>query len=531
MTKAYRSIACALGLGACLLILAFLAPAPAENVGHAPATEASAPSAPHAEQPDAKPEQSAAPDLLPPTSVTHHAITLSGAPLPYSATAGTLLLRDDQGKTIASIFYVAYVKEPLDTKRPVTFVFNGGPGASSAYLHLGAMGPKAIEVTDKGEVVGPPSRLSDNDSSWLDFTDLVFVDPVGTGYSRAAQGKDERDFFGVEHDTEYLADFIRSYLIDNARLSSPLFLAGESYGGFRAATITRDLQKKGGASPSGLVLISPALEFALLNGEDYDPLTWALLLPSYAAVNVESKGITGREALGPALKDAERYALSDYLVALASGGEDGGKLASGKVAALSGLPQEVVERHLARIEPQTFIKEFDRAHGQVLSRYDGSVGGPDPNPASSWPHGPDPVLDATVPLWTSAFLQYAQDELGYKTDATYQLLNRDVRSKWDFGTSPTHQGYAGVIDDIQDARAANRSLGVLIAAGYTDLITPYLSASYLVGQLPPLQGATPIEVENYAGGHMLYLRPDSRRALKQDAEAMYERVLKSQPQG
>src|SRR5581483_9793421 len=234
---------------------------------------------------------------------------------------------------------------PLDTKRPVTFVFNGGPGASSAYLHLGAMGPKAIEVTDKGEVVGPPSRLSDNDSSWLDFTDLVFVDPVGTGYSRAAQGKDERDFFGVEHDTEYLADFIRSYLIANGRMSSPLFLAGESYGGFRAATIARELQKKGGASPSGLVLISPALEFALLNGEDYDPLTWALLLPSYAAVNLESKGITGREALAPALKDAERYALSDYLTALAAGAEDGGKRASGKVAALTGLPLEVVERH------------------------------------------------------------------------------------------------------------------------------------------------------------------------------------------
>ena len=136
-----------------------------------------------------------------------------------------------------------------------------------------------------------------------------------------------------------------------------------------------------------------------------------------------------------------------------------------------------------------------------------------------------------MPLWTAAFIQYAQDELGYKTEATYRLLNRDVRSKWDFGTSPTRQGYAGVIDDIQDARAANRSLGVLIAAGYTDLITPYLAPSYLVNQLTPLEGATPIRVEDYAGGHMLYLRPDSRRALKQDVEAMYEKILKTQPQG
>jgi carboxypeptidase C (cathepsin A) len=533
VTKAYRRIACALGLGACLLMLASLAPAPAKDAAQTTATEVSQASAPTGKetQAEAKSEHEAAPDLLPPTSVTHHTMILSGETIRYAATAGTLPVRDEQGKPLASIFYVAYAREPGDSKRPITFVFNGGPGAASAYLHLGALGPKAIEVSAKGEVQGPPSRLIDNDSSWLDFTDLVFVDPVGTGYSRTADGKDERDFFGVEHDTEYLADFIRTYLINNGRMSSPVFLTGESYGGFRAATITRDLQKKGGVSPSGLVLISPALEFALLNGEDYDPLSWALALPSYAAVNLESKGVTGREALAAALKDAEHYALSDYLIALASGAEQGGKLASGKVAELTGLPQEVVAQRLARIEPSFFIKEFDRSHGQVMSRYDGSVGGPDPNPTSTWPRGPDPVLDSTVPLWTAAFIQYAQDELAYKTEATYRLLNRDVRSKWDFGTSPTHQGYAGVINDIQDARAANRSLGVLIAAGYTDLITPYLAPSYLVNQLPPLQGATPITVEDYAGGHMLYLRPDSRRALKQDAEVMYEKVLKSQPQG
>ena len=158
-----------------------------------------------------------------------------------------------------------------------------------------------------------------NDASWLDFTDLVFVDPVATGYSRARDGKDESDFFGVERDTEALANFIRLYLTDAGRLGSPVFLTGESYGGFRVATITRALQKTGGISPSGLVLVSPALEFALLNGEDYDPLPWALALPSFAAVNLESRGTTGREALGEALKETEHYALTDYLVALAAG--------------------------------------------------------------------------------------------------------------------------------------------------------------------------------------------------------------------
>jgi len=166
-----------------------------------------------------------------------------------------------------------------------------------------------------------------------------------------------------------------------------------------------------------------------------------------------------------------------------------------------------------------------------LSRYDGSIGGPDPNPASAWPRGPDPVLDATVPLWTSAFVQYAQSELGFKTNDSYRLLNREVRGKWDFGTSPTRQGYAGVLEDIQNARAANRALEVFIATGYTDLITPYLAPAYLVNQLTPLEGASPIIVEDYAGGHMLYLRPDTRRALKTDVEAMYDRALKSAPQG
>ena len=218
---------------------------------------------------------------------------------------------------------------------------------------------------------------------------------------------------------------------------------------------------------------------------------------------------------------------SDYLVELASGAEAGGKSASGTVARLTGLPLDVVERHQARIPPSLFIKEFDRTNSQVLSRYDGSVSGPDPNPTSSWPSGPDPVLDATVPLWTAAFVQYAGSELGFKTDATYRLLNREARNKWDFGTSPTHQGYAGVIDEVQEARAANPALQVLIASGYTDLITPYLASTFLVSQLPALPSAAPIQVETYAGGHMLYLRPESREALKQDVKAMYDRALKA----
>ena len=509
--------------------------------GHPPVPGAEAPAAPagdakpaEAKPADAQPaatKPSASP--LPAASTTHHTITIAGTPLSYTAEAATVALPSAGGKPAAEIFYVAYTRDPLNTKRPITFVFNGGPGAAAAYLHLGGIGPRALAVTDKGELIGPPPRLVDNPSTWLDMTDLVFVDPVGTGYSRTSEGKDEDKFWGVEQDTDALSDFVRLYLIKSARMLSPVFLMGESYGGFRAAALARALQKSGANSPSGIVMISPVLEFSLLNGEDYDPLSWALELPSLVAVNLESNGITGRAELGAALKDVEHYALSDYLVELASGAESGSKAASGTVARLTGLPAELVERHQARISPNLFIKEFDRTHAQVLSRYDGSVRGPDPNPASSWPTGPDPVLDATVPLWTAAFVQYAGSELGYKTDASYRLLNRDVRSKWDFGTSPTHQGYAGVVADLQDARAANPALQILIAGGYTDLITPYLSSAYLVNQLPALPSAAPIRTETYAGGHMLYLRPPSREALKEDVKAMYDRAFKaaSWPEG
>ena len=523
MIELPRPLASALCLGTLLALLAHSPVAFADDAGASKKTE----------QADQKPDETNKDSILrlPPAAITYHTADLDSEQVSYSAVAGAIKPRDDRGKPTAEIFYVAYTRESEDASRPITFVFNGGPGAASAYLHLGTIGPKVVETTDDGELIGPPPRLVANDASWIDFTDLVFVDPVGTGYSRATGSKKDSDFWGVEQDTQSLAEFIRLYLTQAGRTGSPVFLTGESYGGFRAATITRKLQKTSGISPSGLVLVSPALEFALIYGEDFDPIPWALALPSYAAVKLESDGVATRDGLREALKDVERYALSDYLVALASGTEEGGQIASARVAELTGLPLAKVEKRFARIPLSFFIKEFDRDGGQLLSRYDGSVSGPDPHPSSAWPRGPDPVLDVTAPLWTTAFVTYAQEELTFKTEQPYELLNGKVRGKWDFGTSPTRQGYAGVLDDIQQARAANRGLEVLIATGYTDLITPYMTATYLVNQLPPLTGASPITIEDYAGGHMLYLRPDTRRVLKRDVEAMYRRALSVPSEG
>ena len=271
MTETANRLCRALTIATLVALLVLPGAAFSEEPTPAPQTSGTAEPAAAAEHAQANAAEAEA-NRLPPASITHHTISLGGETVAYSAKAGTLPLHDVHGKTLATVFYVAYMREPQDTKRPVTFVFNGGPGAASAYLHLGGIGPKAVEVTARGELLGPPPRLVDNDSSWLDFTDLVFVDPVGTGYSRASEGKDEGDFWSVEHDTDSLADFIRLYLIDAARMTSPVFLAGESYGGFRAAKVARALQRDQGIVTAGIVMLSPMLEGWLTFGDDESAL-------------------------------------------------------------------------------------------------------------------------------------------------------------------------------------------------------------------------------------------------------------------
>ncbi|TPK61758.1 peptidase S10 [Mesorhizobium sp. B2-4-15] len=462
--------------------------------------------------------------LLPSPQITNHSITLAGRKLDYQAKAGTLSLLSGKGEVTAEVFYVAYVLQPpaspvKEPRRPITFVFNGGPGAASAYLHIGALGPRIIATGADGEFLPPPQRLIDNPDSWLDMTDLVFVDPVGTGYSREAPGQDTHDFWGVNQDASSMGAFIRLYLAQNGRTGSPLFLAGESYGGFRAALLARTLQEDIGVGPSGVVLISPALEFMLVLPDQFEPLHWALELPSLAAARLSADGVTG-EALRAKLAEVERYALGDYLTAIANGLEEGGRVASERVAEMTGLPLDLVQRNFARIPTELFAREFARARRKVLSPYDAMIGTADIAPESARIAGPDPVLDRSVPALTSAFVGYVRDELNFHTDVSYRLLNGEITRNWDYGTS--RQGYAGVMNDLQRARALNPSLGVVIVNGYTDLVTPYLASRYLVSQLPSLADSKPIRLDVVEGGHMMYLRPDGRRALKDAASELYQ---------
>lgn len=494
----------------------------------------SAPVAARAESPERGPARTGLLSLLPEPQTTDHAIELGGRSLRYQARAATLSLLGGNAEVTAEVFYVAYTLQPEQgrnetSQRPVTFVFNGGPGAAAAYLHLGAMGPRVLATGADGSLLPSPQTLVDNPDTWLDLTDLVFVDPVGTGYSREAAGQKPRSFWGVEQDASAMGAFVRLYLAQTGRTRSPVFLVGESYGGFRAALLSRTLQQDVGISPSGIVLVSPALEFALLRPDEFDILHYALELPSLAAVRLQRDGVAG-QPFRDRLAEIERFALGDYLAALAGGLEVGGRAASRRVAEITGLPLDLVQRSFARISTGLFTKEFARARGNVLSPYDGLIETGDIAPQSPRDRGPDPILDRSVSALTSAFTAYIRDELGFRTDMSYRLLNGDVSRNWDYGISGSRQGYAGVMGDLQRARSLNPAMGVLIVNGYTDLVTPYMVSRYLLSQIGAIAGARPVRSAVLDGGHMMYLRPDGRRALKElAAELFVERRTRSGP--
>ena len=505
------------GLGL-LLAVAVVAAWPATLLAQAPA----APHAPAAPQAPAPAVEKADPSrLFPPDAVSQHALAQGGKRLGYTTRAGSLPLLGSKGEVSARIFSVAYTLDQEAGNRPITFVFNGGPGAASAFLHLGTMGPRAVNFTANGAVALQPVALADNPDAWLDFTDLVFVDPVATGYSRSAAGTEEADkaFFGVEKDADAMADFVRLTLTRSGRTLSPVFLVGESYGGFRVALLAHRLVRQGTAV-KGVVMISPALEFSLLRNNAYALLPLALVLPSLTATHLERRD--GAEASLDILPEVERFARSGYLVHLAAGVRNDAEIDK-TLARYTGLAPDVIRDHLSRVSTRTFTREYEKGGQRVLSRYDATVSAPVPRRSEN--HF-DPILDGAVAVLTPAFTQYARTELGYRTDLEYRLLNREVSGRWDYGTSQTRQGFAGALEELQKARTHNPALGVLITHGYTDLVTPYGVSQYLIDQLAPIDTARPVELKVYRGGHMMYLRPVSRRALAQDARAFYGSVLK-----
>ncbi|HLZ65222.1 MAG TPA: peptidase S10 [Aliidongia sp.] len=457
------------------------------------------------------------PALLPADSATQHTIEAGGRKLAYTATAGILPVRDDKGEQIASAFYTAYVlngARPAD--RPITFAFNGGPGAGSAYLQLGLAGPYRLDFgpgTDGGH-----ATLGENAETWLDFTDLVFVDPIGTGYSVAAKPEAApKQFWGVRQDADYLAKLVGLYLVRSGRTASPKYLLGESYGGLRAAKVARVLQRDQGVVLSGITMVSPLIEANMLFGTAHNPLVAALRLPSYAAAELMRKGNFAPDKLAP----IEQFARGEYLSTLVAKPPTGAAADAfyGKVAELIGLPEPLVAQYRGLIPVEVMGKHFRADEGRIVSIYDATLATPDPFPDSEQARHDDPVLEGFTRAFASAFAGYARDQLGFKTDLDYRLLAEDVNEKWDWHNAG--HGQQGGIDDLRQLLALDPSLKLLVAHGYTDLLTAYGIDQYLLDHLPDLGDAGRVQLKTYQGGHMVYLVPDSRKALTRDAKALY----------
>jgi carboxypeptidase C (cathepsin A) len=454
--------------------------------------------------------------LLPGDSVTEHSIDMAGGKLAYTATAGTLSLFDQSGERSAAIFYTAYVAKSNDPRRPLTFAFNGGPGAGSAFLNLGLVGPRLAEFGMAGHD-GANVRLMDNPDTWLAFTDLVLIDPVGTGWSRPAKPDGGSAFWGVSRDAESMAKAIALYVAKNGRVSSPKYILGESYGGFRAAKVARDLQSDQGIVTAGILMISPLLEGAFQFGGDRFALGAALQLPSLVATELERTGTFSKEALA----QAEHFALTDYLSALAGPPPHGDAAREfyARVARMTGLPEDVVARTRGFIR-DAYVKNLRSSEHKIVSHYDATFAVDDPNPESESARGPDPILDGVVRAYGGAFVGYARDELGFKTEMTYNLLASDISGKWDWHEGPGHAP-PSVADDLRDLLALTPSFRIMIAHGYSDMVTPYAVSRYVLDHLPSSIAEERAELRLYRGGHMFYTDPQSRKAFTADARTMY----------
>ncbi len=482
---------------------------------------------------------------LPADTVTQHSLELPGRTLRFNATAGTIPITNVAGKQLAEMAYVAYTLDGAPVgSRPVTFAMNGGPGSSSAWLHIGAMGPWRLRLEEAAASPSAPAPLLPNTETWLDFTDLVFVDPVGTGYSqmspggRAANDNADEDgdsgrrgrgnredggaryFWSIDGDIESISQFMHSWLQKAGRLTSPKLLVGESYGGFRGPRIARALESRHGVALNAMILVSPVLDFAGRRG-GYPPLPYVTMLPSLAAAELERRG---EEVTRERLRTVEDYARDDYLQDLLRGPRDGDAVARivAKVAEITGLPAEAVSRYGGRISGRTYVEEINRPTGKLASMYDASIRGLDPDPKSSRRHYRDPFTTALNAPMTTAMLQLYVDKLSYRTDRRYVKMSGEVNRRWQWGNSPSSPESVG---DLKEALALDKRVRVLVAHGYTDLVTPYFASELVLNQLPSYGDAQRVSTIVYPGGHMFYSRDASRKSFREDAFNLVERII------
>ena len=471
---------------------------------------------------------------------TSHVVTIGGEQVSYTAAAGRMLLREEEGKKKASFFFVAYTRDGVEdpATRPIVFCFNGGPGSSSVWLHLGAFGPRRVLLDDEGRPGPPPGRLVDNEHAILDVADIVFIDPVGTGYSRAIPEDAAKEYAHFKRDIETVGEFVRIYLTRHQRWGSPKFLAGESYGTTRSAGLAAHLYKLHGIAFNGLLLISSILNFMTAG---FDSKTWTfergndlpyiLFLPTYAAA-AWYHGKVSEEHRGRPLRDfldeVEAFAGTDYTLALFQGdaldAERRGEIAR-RLAAYAGLSVEYVERYDLRIEILRFCKELLREERRTIGRIDARYTGMDRFVDGDAVEG-DPSMDATMGPYTSALNDYLRRELGYESELPYEILSEKVHESWDY--EEFKNAHVDVSEALRETMSRNASMRILVANGYYDLATPHFATEYTFSHLgldESLRGN--VEMGYYEAGHMMYVHAVSREKFAADVKSFVTRAAGS----
>jgi carboxypeptidase C (cathepsin A) len=465
-----------------------------------------------------------------PPVVTHHQMMIDGKTLKYTATAGYMVMKDENGKAKANIFFIAYTKDGVadPATRPICFTFNGGPGSSSVWLHLGALGPKRVLLKDDGEPLTPPYKLVDNEYTWLDQTDLVFIDPVETGYSRPAPGEDKKQFTGYNEDIHSVGEFIRLYTTRYERWASPKFLAGESYGTTRAAGLSGYLENRYGLYLNGICLVSAILNFQTAEFAAGNDLPYILFLPSYTATAWYHKKLSPdlEQNMQKALDESKTFALGEYASALMQGDqlpkEEEQKIVQ-ELSRLTGLSPQYIEETNLRVNIFRFCKELERSERKTVGRYDSRFEGIDRDAAGETPDY-DPSYDAGVLApFTATINDYLRRDLGYKNDIPYEILTGRVQP-WNF--SNVENEYLNVAETLRDAMTKNKYLKVWIANGYFDLATPFLATQYTINtmQLDPSLRKN-ISLTYYESGHMVYINKASLAQLKKDFTTFLDSAL------
>jgi len=472
------------------------------------------------------------PTLKEKVSKSKHTVVIDGLEIAYTATAGTLILKDEEDKPKASLFYVAYTRDDVAdvSQRPLTFSFNGGPGSSSVWLHMGVVGPRRVLMAPEGDTLPPPYTLVDNAYSLLDVTDLVFIDPVSTGYSRAASGEDASQFHGVEQDIKSVGEFIRLYTTRAKRWASPKFLIGESYGTTRAAGLSGHLQNEIGMYLNGIMLVSSVLNFQSIRFDLGNDLPYILFLPTYTAAAWFHKRLPDdvqQQDLRAVLAEVKAFAEREYTRALMQGArlpDDERQRIIAQLARYTGLSETYIEQTNLRINIHRFVKELLRDERRTIGRFDARFKGIDRDAAGEQ-HEYDPSYAIIQGAYTAMLNDYLRSELRFKSDLSYEILTGKVQP-WDY--SKFQNQYVNVAETLRGAMTQNPFLKVFVANGYYDLATPFFATEYTFDHLeldPSLQEH--ITMDYYEAGHMMYLHQPSLAKLKADLAQFLTAALRS----